>query len=371
MNPENLPPAPAPVPPAKLFSDAEVQAALARLKAKAAAQQATAAAPPQPVAPEAVEMSAEELAANPEEARRRFEAALAGLREASVKWVAAKEEQFEQLLEFGWSGEHDLASFLKQMEQESQRLEAETDRAEEEVFSAAETMKAEDEYERLEAMKKEWARLRVQGAPRTRWPLDAGLPFGLQFAAMEEVERGATQGRATDTNEDAANQPTSFGLFPLDKPIQTRLLDACRAMLKRATPAQVRDLAYLIYALQRLPSTTPGVSGGVTLATRHGESAAYRGFELNGDEFTLTTGESVDMGCGTDHGFRNVLEVGTSAMRDIEYGDDFTEWLDLFCEQAEDEATEIEIFCDAADSVNLSENTEGLPWEENPLLDEI
>jgi len=70
----------------------------------------------------------------------------------------------------------------------------------------------------------------------------------------------------TDGHESAESRPDTFGLFPMDKPIQTRLLDACRAMLARATPAQVRDLAYLIYALERLPSTTPGVSGGVTLA---------------------------------------------------------------------------------------------------------
>jgi hypothetical protein len=43
----------------------------------------------------------------------------------------------------------------------------------------------------------------------------------------------------------------------------------------------------------------------------------------------------------------------------------------MFCEQAEDDATEIEIFCDVAASVNLSEDSAGLPWEENPLLDEI
>ncbi len=177
--------------------------------------------------------------------------------------------------------------------------------------------------------------------------------------------------RDTDGEGDAESRPVVFGFYPMDRHIQTRLLDACRAMLTRATPTQVRDLAYLIYALQRLPSTTPGVRGGVTFPLRHGESAVSRGFELNGDEFILTTVESVDLGSGTDFGSRNVLEVGTSAMRDIEYGDDFTEWLNLFCEQAEDEATEIEIFCDVAADVNLSENTEGLPWEENPLLDEV
>ena len=181
-----------------------------------------------------------------------------------------------------------------------------------------------------------------------------------------------TQEHDTDGEEDAESKPETFGLFPMDKPIQTRLLDACRAMLTRATPAQVHDLAYLMHALQRLPSTTPEVLGGVTLATRHGESAAYRGFEFNGDEFVLTTGETVDFGCGADHESHNVLEVGTSAKRDIyESGDDFTEWLNMFCEQAEDDATEIEIFCDVAASVNLSEDSAGLPWEENPLLDEI
>ena len=180
-----------------------------------------------------------------------------------------------------------------------------------------------------------------------------------------------TRKHDTDGEEGAESRPDVFGLYPMDRHIQTCLWDGCRAMLTRATPAQVRDLAYLIHALQRLPSTTPGVRGGVTLATRHGESAAYRGFELNTDEFILTTGESMNFGCGTDHENRNVLEAGTSAMRDIGDGDDFSEWLNIFCELAEDEGTEIEVFCDVDDGVNLSENRDGLPWEENPLLDEI
>ncbi len=174
----------------------------------------------------------------------------------------------------------------------------------------------------------------------------------------------------TDGGADAESRPETFGLFPMDKPIQTRLLDACRVMLARATPAQVRDLAYLIYALERLPLTTPGVRGGVTFPIQSAP-AASRGFELNADEFILTTVESVDSGCGTDFGSRNVLEVGTNAMRDIEYGDNFTEWLDMFYEQAADETTQIEIFCDVADNVNLAENGEALPWAENPLLDEL
>lgn len=57
-------------------------------------------------------------------------------------------------------------------------------------------------------------------------------------------------------------------------------------------------------------------------------------------------------------------------MRDIYDGSDFSEWLNMFCEQAGDEATEIKIFCDVAGDMDLSENAAGPPWEENPLLDE-
>ena len=73
------------------------------------------------------------------------------------------------------------------------------------------------------------------------------------------------------------------------------------------------------------------MSGEVSLATRFQKSAAYRGFQLNAEEFILTTGESMDSGMGWDHESRNVLEVGTSAMHDDSDGDDFTEWLNLFC----------------------------------------
>jgi hypothetical protein len=78
----------------------------------------------------------------------------------------------------------------------------------------------------------------------------------------------------------------------------------------------------------------------------------------------------MNFGCGTDHESHNTLEVGTDAMRDIEDGADFTEWLNLFCEQAGDKETEIEIFCDVDDGVDLYENGEGMSWEDNPLLED-
>ena len=292
------------------------------------------------------------------------------------------------MLSLGWSGQHeDMEAFLKHMEQECERLGNDAAQTECDIDSTTEAMELEEVHEKLADMKPVWDKLRAEGVSVDARPLVADLPWSVQFQFQAEndptgkdmewwkahKDRFDRMDRGHGGNaHDEESKPVAFGLFPIDRPIQTRLLDACRAMLRRATPAQTRDLAYLIDALQRLPSTTPGVYGGATLATRQGESAAYRGFELHADEFTLTTGESVNFGCGTDHGFNNMLEVGTSAMRDIyESGDDFTEWLDMFCEQAADDATEMEIFCDVADGVNISENCEGLPWEENPLLDEM
>jgi hypothetical protein len=124
-----------------------------------------------------------------------------------------------------------------------------------------------------------------------------------------------------------------------------------------------------MYALQRLPSTTPGVSGELSLTTRYENSAAHRGFQLNADEFKLTTGESANYGLGYDHESWNELEVGTSAMRDDSDGDDFTEWLNILCGQAADRATEIEVSCET-DDVDLSQDVAGIPWNENPLLDQ-
>jgi len=189
VNPGNPPPAPAPVLPPGIFSDAEAEAALAQLKAIAAAEEAAAAAPPPPAAPEAVEMSAEELYDNPEEARRRFDAAVADLREAFAAWVVAKQAQFEQLLDIAWSGQHDMPSFLKQLEQERERLSGDAYQTESDVDSTTGAMEAEDEFQRLEDMKFVWAKLRAEGVPRNQWPLDAGLPFGLQFQVQAELER--------------------------------------------------------------------------------------------------------------------------------------------------------------------------------------
>lgn len=238
----------------------------------------------------------------------------------------------------------------------------------------------------LAAMKPEWDRLRAEGVPIDQRPLAADLPWAVQFQAQAEADpTGADMewcqaNRASVTGLDAGEageegkeeRPATFGLWPLDRPIQERLLAACRALLQRATPAQVRDLAYLLHALQRLPRVTPEIGAGVELLTHDTDSKVVRQFEINDEEFYLMTCEIVDMGYGPDAESRKVLDVGTHRMRDIiEEGDDFSEWLDLFCEMAEDEGTKIEVHCYLTGEVDLHAEPEPMDWEDNPLLDKM
>ena len=149
------------------------------------------AAPAPPSVSEAVAMSAEELAANPEEARRRFAAAVVGLREAFAAWVAVKEEQFEQVLEFGWSGQSgDAADFLERLEEEHNRLSIDAAQADRDIEDMPAIIEQESEYfDNMERMKVIWAELCAEGVPRDQWPLGDRLVLEEQLQEQAEVER--------------------------------------------------------------------------------------------------------------------------------------------------------------------------------------
>ena len=110
---------------------------------------------------------------SPEDSRRKFEAALADLRAAFAEWAAAKEEQIEQLLDLGWSGEHeDIPRFLEHLEQQTKRLYAEAEQTRNNVTSTAGAAESVEVEERLQAMKVLWAKLRAEGVPIDQRPLD-------------------------------------------------------------------------------------------------------------------------------------------------------------------------------------------------------
>ncbi len=148
------------------------------------------AAPAPPSVSEAVAMSAEELAANPEEARRRFEATVAGLREAFARLVTAKEEQFQQVRELGRSGDHEnAAAFLKHLEQEIERLQFATAQTDRDIEDTSAIMEQEEEFEERERMKSAWQKLHADGVPKDQWPLSGTLTWADQFQAQAEVDR--------------------------------------------------------------------------------------------------------------------------------------------------------------------------------------
>ena len=127
---------------------------------------------------------------NPEVARRQFEGVIADLRAEFVRLIAAKEEQFEQVVGLGWSGEHgDAASFLKHLEQERERLANDAAQTASDIDSTAEVMWLEEVHYKLARMNSIWAKLRAEGVPKDQWPFDADLSWGLQTQAQAEADR--------------------------------------------------------------------------------------------------------------------------------------------------------------------------------------
>ncbi len=133
--------------------------------------------------------ASEELAAKPEEARRRFEAIVAELREAFAAWVAAKEEQFEQVLELGWAGQAgNAAVFLKQLDEERKRLWVDAAQTDCDIEDTPAIIEQEEKYfQRMERMKSIWATLCADGVCKDQWPLDDRLVLAEQLRAQAEV----------------------------------------------------------------------------------------------------------------------------------------------------------------------------------------
>ncbi|MEI7773689.1 MAG: hypothetical protein WCK17_02850 [Verrucomicrobiota bacterium] len=125
---------------------------------------------------------------NPEVTRRQFEVAIADLRTAFDSLLGAMEEQFEQVISLGWSGDHeDAVSFLKYLEHQSECFVDDALQAACDVVATAEAMEF-TEHEKLAQMKLVWAKLRAEGVPRDQWPMLAELPWDLQFRAQAEAD---------------------------------------------------------------------------------------------------------------------------------------------------------------------------------------
>jgi hypothetical protein len=134
-----------------------------------------------------------------------------------------------------------------------------------------------------------------------------------------------------DNIDDDNNADDNEGRFPLsiyDKPKIEKLVELIRNHLSEMGPKDLRAAASVLFALERLPATTPGVqvTFGFTQPNTDG-NYGWADISISEDEFRLDVGEHFyDPSVGGDTEIRTKFETG--AGEDWREGD-IDEWLEV------------------------------------------
>lgn len=139
-------------------------------------------------------------------------------------------------------------------------------------------------------------------------------------------------------DEDGDNSSIEKELFPLtleDKVIVDEAVGVVKDVLRRASLSgrDVHRIGKLLFALERLPRSTSGISIGMTVSHRANDEMTYRDIFISESVFWMNTGGSVyTPGVGSDSYSSTVFHVETGGYR---AGTDFYEvstWADSFRE---------------------------------------
>lgn len=122
-------------------------------------------------------------------------------------------------------------------------------------------------------------------------------------------------------------------LFPFlvgEKDLIDRLAAMLRASLGTLEPDQLRRMAKFLFALERLPYATPGVSIDLAITQRIEKNLSYVSVEICDDAFRLSTGGSVySLDVGSDSYSETSFEVETGDYREGTT-EAFEEWMEMF-----------------------------------------
>jgi len=122
-------------------------------------------------------------------------------------------------------------------------------------------------------------------------------------------------------------------LFPFlvgEKDLIDQLAARIRVSLSTLEPDQLRRMAAFLFALERLPYATAGVSMDLAINQRIDGNLSYVSVEIREDSFRLSTGGSVySPGIGSDSYSETNFEAETGGFRQGAT-EAFEEWLDMF-----------------------------------------
>lgn len=139
---------------------------------------------------------------------------------------------------------------------------------------------------------------------------------------------------ADDSDDDFEQQTEDASdLLPFALAEQDLIALLGRTIRKRMTnsePDQLRRIAAFLYALERLPYTTPGLALDLAIMNRVNGNLSYVSVELDEQSFRLSTGGSeYSPGIGSDTYSNTSFQIEVGGFREGAT-EDFEEWLDAF-----------------------------------------
>jgi hypothetical protein len=163
----------------------------------------------------------------------------------------------------------------------------------------------------------------------------------------------------------------TYNLFPfrLDEVfIVESLKERMRTLLQRpgTSPVDLRQIGAVLFALERLPRSTPGIAVGVGLVYRNNKESCFSDFYISESEFRLSSGgNTYDPAVGSDSYSTTAFELETSGFREgNSESDETVGWFNQFDELLGLEAA-IEIEYNGDDEqVNWSDEGNVSFWNE-------
>jgi hypothetical protein len=162
----------------------------------------------------------------------------------------------------------------------------------------------------------------------------------------------------TDTISEKTG-PEQFGFLIEDRGLVIELAKIVRSLLQRPdiTSELISHIGKLLFAMERLPLPTPGISIDLTMTYRFNDESSFISLFMDDTEFRLSRGGYVyDPAVGGDSYSENVFEVEVGDFRSSVELSEVSDWLDEFKRRALDKEQEIE--------VEFSGDDSQIPWDE-------
>lgn len=148
-----------------------------------------------------------------------------------------------------------------------------------------------------------------------------------------------------EKEDEAITYDGRYGFYMEDKLVVTTLIQAVRVVLKRdeLLPQEIAQMAAFLYALERLPQVTEGISMEVRLVYEYNGERSWRQVRIDDCSCTLESGGyTYSPGIGGDSYSERIFEASAGGGRE---GNAFqaSEFANMFQESATDDSYKLEI----------------------------